>query len=130
MLPLLLKRPDLRCTAKAKHTGKQCKNLKAYSCSTCRFHGARKKQNIRSGVDHPLYVHGNRTKETIAKQRVVNNTLRSLEQALVVTGVMERRLLTKASLPSDCPEIKNLQQVENLIFTLENLSNPRLVIPN
>lgn len=123
MLPLLLKRPDLRCTAKAKHTGKQCKNLKAYSCSTCRFHGARKKQNIRSGVDHPLYVHGNRTKETIAKQRQDTTILRSLEQALVVTGAMERRLLTKASLPTGCPKINNLQQVESLIFILESLSN-------
>ena len=123
MLPLLLKRPDLRCTAKAKHTGKQCKNLKAYSCSTCRFHGARKKQNIRSGVNHPLYVHGKRTKTAIAKQAEDTAILRSLEQALVVTGAMERRLLTKTSLPAGCPEIKNLQQVENLIFALENLSN-------
>ena len=62
MLPLLYRRPDLRCTAKAKHTGEQCKNLKAYSTKVCRFHGAKKKESIIKGVDHHFYLHGRETR--------------------------------------------------------------------
>ena len=123
MLPIIIKRPDLRCNAKAKHSGQQCKNLRSYSCSKCRFHGARKPSNIPTGADHPKYIHGKRTKEAIAKQLAATNVLRSLEQALVVMGAMERRLLTKAKLPKGCPTIFTVSQVERLILKLQGLNN-------
>jgi hypothetical protein len=62
MLPLLYKRPDLRCKAKAKHTGEQCMNIRAYSTTVCRFHGARRKESIIRGADHHFYTHGHETR--------------------------------------------------------------------
>ena len=119
MLPLLYKRPDLRCTAKAKHTGNQCCNIKAYSSSVCRFHGARKKGSVPTGAAHPRYKNGLRTKGADAERNKNNAVLRNIEQALIVTGAMESRHRTKAKLPAGCSSIKTIQQVENLIFTLD-----------
>ena len=113
-----------RCRARTKSRDlAPCLNLAAFGTPVCKVHGAVHPDKRSKGNAHGKFKHGFDTVEAIAKQRAVNNTLRSLEQALVVTGAVERRLLTK-KLPAGCPKIKTLRQVESLIFTLENLTNP------
>lgn len=71
-----------QCTAKSKRTGLPCNNPAAYSCRTCRMHGARK--NIVSGKDHVNFVHGGRTQEAQAEQSATSRRLQQLEDAMYV----------------------------------------------
>ena len=50
------------CTALSKRTKEPCKKPAAHGCRTCRMHGARKRETIKQGADHPQYRHGKRTK--------------------------------------------------------------------
>ena len=53
-----------RCLSLTKRTKQPCKNPAAYGCATCRMHGARKRESIRRGMQHPNYKSGRRTKQT------------------------------------------------------------------
>lgn len=68
-----------RCAAKAKHSGKRCKNPAAYGMNVCRMHGARKRETVRHGVTHPNYKHGRETREAKTKRSQALADLRSLE---------------------------------------------------
>jgi hypothetical protein len=66
-LPSVRRKSCLQCHARTKSRQLQrCLNPAAYGCATCRVHGARKKENILRGKDHPNYQYGYETKE--AKQ--------------------------------------------------------------
>jgi hypothetical protein len=88
-MPLPAMKTAKRCTAKAKSTGQQCENPAAYGCRTCRFHGARKRENIKRGPDHPQYVHGEATQEAKAATAKELRELRRLE------GNLKRLLIIK-----------------------------------
>lgn len=67
-----------QCTAKAKSTGKRCNNPAAYTCATCRLHGAR--QEIISGTDHHWFKHGERTKDGLFTRREIRRRLALYEE--------------------------------------------------
>ncbi len=76
-----------RCTANSKRTGLPCNNPAAYGCRTCRMHGARKKESIKRGKDHPNFVHGNRTLQAELEQSAASRRLQQLEDAMHVLGM-------------------------------------------
>ena len=81
MLPIVILRPELRCTAKSRRSGwNQCGRLAAYGSTKCTTNGARKVP--RFGVDAPNYKHGLRTEESIVKAKHTNERLK-----LLATGV-------------------------------------------
>ena len=76
-LPSLRFHGAKQCTAKSKRTGLPCNNPAAYGCRACRVHGARKKDSIKRGEQHPNYVHGGRTLE--AELKISLRTPRKLD---------------------------------------------------
>ncbi len=80
-----------QCTAKSKRTSLPCNNPAAYGCKTCRMHGARKKESIKRGQQHPNYVHGNRTKEAQQKSSNMSLELQILEDAMHVLNMTTAR---------------------------------------
>jgi len=86
-LPSIFKHGAKQCTAKSKRTSLPCNNLAAYGCRTCRMHGARKKDSIKRGEQHPNYVHGNRTLESQKQASEQSARLQQLEDALHVMGM-------------------------------------------
>ena len=93
-LPSLLKHGAKLCSAKSKRTGLPCNNPAAYSCKTCRMHGAHKSRNVAHGVNSGKYKNGHYTKE--AKEKSSKNLvkLRYLEdigqQGGFMTGTRTR----------------------------------------
>ena len=47
-----------QCTARARTTGNRCLNPAAFGCKTCRYHGARRQNTIKTGKNHPNFRHG------------------------------------------------------------------------
>lgn len=76
-----------QCSAKSKRTGKPCLNPAAYGCKTCRVHGARKKQSIKRGEQHPNYVHGRRTLEAEKEHSETSFRLQKLEETMHLLGM-------------------------------------------
>jgi hypothetical protein len=77
MLPILIRHPELRCTAKSRRSGwQQCGRLAAYGSTKCTTHGARK--NPRFGKDAPNYRHGNRSEETVLAGKQAHQRLNHL----------------------------------------------------
>ena len=77
-----------RCSARARGTGNQCLNPAALGCKTCRYHGARRRETVKVGKDHPQYKHGERTKESIRKYRTAMFELQTLEREGHESGVL------------------------------------------
>ena len=76
-----------QCTAKSKRTSRPCRNLAAYGCRTCRYHGARRPESIKRGEQHPNYVHGNRTLESQKQASEQSLKLQQLEDAMHLLGL-------------------------------------------
>ena len=77
-----------QCTAKNRRTGLRCKNPAAFSCRTCRYHGARQ---ILSGTDHPNYKHGQSTKVAIESYQNKVKELDALEDLALSIGMVASR---------------------------------------
>jgi hypothetical protein len=58
----------LQCQVKCKRTGIRCKNPAAFSCKSCRMHGAHRSRKALRGADHPNYKNGGETKEARAER--------------------------------------------------------------
>lgn len=86
-LPSIRTHGAKQCAAKTKRTGLPCKNPAAYGCSSCRLHGARKKESIKRGKLHPNYLHGNRTLESQKKSSEQSLKLQQLEDAMHLLGM-------------------------------------------
>lgn len=56
-----------RCNARSRTTGNRCWNPAAFGMATCRYHGARRPETVRRGVEHPQYKGGQETLQ--AKQQ-------------------------------------------------------------
>ena len=78
-----------RCVVTARSTGERCKNPAAFGCRSCKFHGARRKTTIRSGKDHPQYIHGKRSLEGQKEYRKVCAELRAIEDLAYAYNIME-----------------------------------------
>ena len=104
MLPIVILRPELRCTAKSRRSGwNQCGRLAAYGSTKCTTHGARKVP--RFGVDAPNYKHGLRTEESIVKAKHTHERLK-----LLAIGV---DLIN--SIPTITPEPLNQKQKSGVL---------------
>jgi hypothetical protein len=56
--------------------------------AVCKVHGARKKETILRGKDHPRYKHGKATQKARAEYSEAASRLRELEQMMVDTGIV------------------------------------------
>lgn len=86
-LPSIRMHGAKQCSAKSKRTRLPCKNPAAYGCRTCRLHGARKKESIKRGEQHPNYVHGMRTLEAQKERSAVSRRLQQIEDAMHLLGM-------------------------------------------
>lgn len=77
-MPLPIMKSARRCHAKAKSTKTQCHNPAAFGMSVCRMHGARRKETVKQGLEHPNYRHGDRT---LAAQHEASQTALRLREA-------------------------------------------------
>ncbi len=84
-LPSIVKGTAKRCTSLTKRTKEPCKNLAAYGCKVCRYHGAHK---VKVGNQAPNYKHGHRSKEWIKQNSAQLCELRYLEDLGHKTGIM------------------------------------------
>ena len=74
-----------RCTAHCKRTGLPCCNPAVRGWSVCRMHGAR--GGAKPGRLNPAYRHGGRTKEAVARRKMVAELTReSRDVALKLIG--------------------------------------------
>lgn len=78
-----------RCTAKCKARQARCNNLSAYGMKVCHKHGARKKETIRRGKDHPAYIDGTQTRLAKAEYSQAAARLRELEQMMLDARMVE-----------------------------------------
>lgn len=85
-LPTITYHGARQCHARAKHSGTQCRNPAAYGMATCRYHGARRPENIRVGKHHPQWRHGGETLEAKAERSLRLAELRDLEGLMLALG--------------------------------------------
>ena len=76
-----------QCSARARSTGNRCLNPAAFGCKTCRYHGARRRETVKVGKDHPNYRHGARTKKAIEQYRQKMLEIRVLRQMAREAGL-------------------------------------------
>lgn len=87
-LPSVARFGALQCKATRKtHPRQRCSNPSAYGCTTCRFHGARRKKSIKRGKEHPNYKHGGGTLEVRADYRIRMKEIQELEALGHAAGV-------------------------------------------
>lgn len=81
-LPSVAKYGAKQCKAISKNLKRRCRNAAAFGCSTCRYHGAWRKEsrNTLQGVNHPQYRHGEKTKESVEKHQQTLLRLHTLEE--------------------------------------------------
>ena len=73
-----------RCTARSKRTRAPCGNPAVRGWQVCRMHGAR--GGHAAGEDHPAWDHGQRSREAVARRRLVNEALRGAREVLSENG--------------------------------------------
>lgn len=78
-MPLPTLKNAVQCSAKSKRSGVRCLNQAAYGCKTCRFHGARKRDTIRTGPSHWNWQHGRCTTQAKAVTAEEIQTLKMLK---------------------------------------------------
>ncbi len=113
-LPSISKHGAKQCTAKSKRTGLPCNNPAAYGCKTCRMHGARKKESIKRGEQHPNYVHGNRTLESQKQSSEQSARLQQLEDALHLLDMIAAKRSRGRKASGYC-KIKSVDEIKKII---------------
>jgi hypothetical protein len=78
--------PSKQCRARSKRSKQRCLNPAAHGTAVCRNHGARKRETIKRGHEHPAYRHGDQTLEAKAERSRRLAELRELERLLAATG--------------------------------------------
>ena len=78
-----------QCKVRVRSTGNQCLNPAAFGCKSCRYHGARRQNTIKTGKHHPQYKHGERTQEAIERFRSKMLELHNLEQFGQKSGLLK-----------------------------------------
>ena len=87
-LPSVSKHSANQCTARAKTTNHRCLNPAAFGCRTCRLHGARKRNSIKAGKDHPNYLNGTETLYAKRQRSLKLAELREIENDLMNRGLI------------------------------------------
>ena len=86
-LPNIISGKTSRCSAACKATSTQCKNPAAFGCKTCRYHGARRPETVRRGVNHPQYRHGAETIEAKAERHMMSVFFHDAEDLMFALGM-------------------------------------------
>jgi len=107
------------CAAKSKRTGLPCNNPAAFSCSSCRMHGAHKSRNVARGVNSGKYKKGHFTKEAKEKTRKTIVKLRYLEDLGHQCGFM-RGARTRGPKPTGYIEL-DLTEENKLLIALKKI---------
>lgn len=113
-LPSISKHDAKQCTAKSKRTSLPCKNLAAYGCRTCRYHGARRPESIKRGKQHPNYVHGNRTLESQKLSSAQSLRLQQLEDAMHLLKMTTAKG-SRGRKAKGYYKIKSVDEIKNVI---------------
>lgn len=113
-LPSISKHGAKQCTAKSKRTGLPCNNPAAYGCRTCKVHGARKKDSIKRGEQHPNFVHGGRTLEAQKQSSEQSARLSQYEDALHLLGMTTAKRLRGRKANGYC-KIESADDFKNLV---------------
>lgn len=103
-----------QCAAKSKRTGLPCNNPAAYGCRTCRVHGARKKNSIKCGEQHPNFVHGRRTLEAQAEQSAVSRRLQQIEDVMHLLGMTAAKR-SRGRKANGYRKIRSLEEIKKII---------------
>ena len=88
-LPSVTKHNAAQCTAMSKRSRERCGNPAAYGCRTCRIHGARRPESIKSGSAHPNYRHGLETLPAKRQRSIKLAELRVIENDLLARGLIK-----------------------------------------
>ena len=88
-LPSVTKHNAAQCTAMSKRSRERCGNPAAYGCRTCRIHGARRPESIKSGTAHPNYTHGLETLPAKRQRSIKLAELRVIENDLLARGLIK-----------------------------------------
>ena len=88
-LPSVTKHNAPQCTAMSKRSRERCGNPAAYGCRTCRIHGARRPESIKSGSAHPNYKHGLETLPAKRQRSIKLAELRVIENDLLARGLIK-----------------------------------------
>ena len=88
-LPSIVKFNAVKCSANSKRTGLPCNNPAAYSCKTCRMHGARRLESIKRGKEHPNFVNGERSIEGIKRHREAMGRIKMLTKLAKQLGMIK-----------------------------------------
>ena len=88
-LPSVTKHNATQCTAMSKRSRERCRNPAAYQCRTCRIHGARRPESIKSGSAHPNYRHGLETLPAKRQRSIKLAELRVIENDLLARGLIK-----------------------------------------
>ena len=88
-LPSVTKHNAPQCTAMSKRSRERCRNPAAYGCRTCRIHGARRPESIKSGSAHPNYKHGLETLPAKRQRSIKLAELRVIENDLLARGLIK-----------------------------------------
>ena len=87
-LPSVTKHNAAQCTAMSKRSRERCRNPAAYGCRTCRIHGARRPESIKSGFSaHPNYKHGLETLPAKRQRSIKLAEIREIEAILFDSGL-------------------------------------------
>lgn len=87
-LPSVVHHHAAQCHATSKRSGQRCRNPAAYGMPVCRFHGARKREMVLRGEDHPNYRHGEATQEAKDAHSAGLAEIDRLEKVLRALGVV------------------------------------------
>lgn len=104
-----------QCTALTKRTKQPCNNPAAYGCRTCRMHGARKKDSIKRGAQHPNYVHGGRTLEAQQEQSATSRRLQQIEDAMHVLGMTTAKR-SRGRKAKNYVAVRNVRQIKDTLL--------------
>ena len=88
-LPSVEKYGAKRCHAMSKSTRQQCGNPASLGSTVCRYHGYRKPETILRSKDHPNYVHGERSLESIQRHRETMQRIKMLIKLAKKLGMIK-----------------------------------------
>ena len=71
-----------QCEAICRARGDRCRNPAAFGMRTCRYHGARRPETVRSGDQHHNYRHGWDTRSSKKRRAEALKRLRLLSLAI------------------------------------------------
>jgi hypothetical protein len=90
-LPNVVSGRTAQCTARSKRSLRRCMNPCAYGMPVCKFHGARRRESILRGSDHPKFIHGREIQQHRQARREASIRLRQLENLMHLFGFTTAR---------------------------------------